>query len=106
MVHESGLIVGQHVDPSSEREGLKPMMEQHAAACGQMPKTVLLDAKFASLPMLALMVECDIDVLCPTGRRPAKTIGNDEPGAAADSPNKPFSTSRIRTSIAARVGAN
>lgn len=68
MVHESGLIVGQHVDPSSEREGLKPMLEQHATACGQMPKTVLLDAGFASIAMLALMVECDIDVLRPTGQ--------------------------------------
>jgi phenylpyruvate tautomerase PptA (4-oxalocrotonate tautomerase family) len=49
MVHESGLILGQHVDPSSERAGLKPMLEQHATACGQKPKTVLLDAGFASL---------------------------------------------------------
>jgi Transposase DDE domain len=68
MVHESGLILGQHVDPSSERAGLKPMLEQHATACGQLPKTVLLDAGFASLAVLALMVECDIDVLCPTGQ--------------------------------------
>jgi hypothetical protein len=37
MVHESGLIVGQYVAPSSEREALKPMLEQHAAACGQLP---------------------------------------------------------------------
>jgi transposase len=68
MVHESGLIVGQHVDPSSEREALKPMLDQHAAAFGQMPATLLLDAGFVSFLMLALMVEHDIDVLCPTGQ--------------------------------------
>ncbi len=56
IVDESGLIVGQHVDPNSEREALKPMLDQHAAACGQMPVTVLLDAGFASFPVLALMV--------------------------------------------------
>jgi transposase len=68
MVHEGGLIVGQHVDPTSERAALKPMLEQHLAACGQMPATVLLDAGYASFPVLALMVENNIDVLCPSGR--------------------------------------
>ena len=68
MVHQSGLIVGQHVGPSSEREALKPMLAQHAEAFGQMPATLLLDAGFMSFPMLALMVEHDIDVLCPTGQ--------------------------------------
>jgi hypothetical protein len=68
MVHEAGLIVGQQVEPSNERAALKPMLEQHAAAFGASPSSVLLDAGFASLPLLALMVEGNIDVLCPTGR--------------------------------------
>ncbi len=68
MVHEAGLIVGQHVDPSNERAAVKPMLDQHTAAFGSLPVTVLLDAGFASIPLLALMAESDIDVLCPTGR--------------------------------------
>ena len=68
MVHEAGLIVGQQVEPSNERAALQPMLEQHAAAFGASPSSVLLDAGFASLPLLALMVERNIDVLCPTGR--------------------------------------
>jgi transposase len=68
MVHEGGLIIGQHVAPSSERDALKPILEQHSAACGQLPVTVLLDAGFASFPILALMLESNIDVLCPSGR--------------------------------------
>ena len=68
MVHEAGLIVGQHVDPSSERVSVKPMLEQHTAAFGGIPATVLLDAGFASLAVLGLMMESEIDVLCPTGR--------------------------------------
>ena len=68
MVHESGLIVGQHVDPSSEREALKPMLDQHAGSLGQMPPTLLLDAGFASFPTLALIVEHNVGVLCPTGQ--------------------------------------
>lgn len=62
MVHEAGLIVGQHVEPTSERDALKPILDQHLAAYGQMPMTVLLDAGFSSFPVLALMVEHDIDV--------------------------------------------
>jgi transposase len=68
MVHEAGLIVGQRVDPSNERAAVKPMLDQHMAAFGTPPVSVLLDAGFASIPLLALMAESDIDVLCPTGR--------------------------------------
>jgi transposase len=68
MVHEVGLIVGQHVDPSNERAAIKPRLEQHVAAFGSVPSSVILDAGFASLPLLALMVDSNIDVLCPTGR--------------------------------------
>jgi len=90
MVHESGLIVGQHVDPSSEREALKPMLEQHAAACRQMPKTVLLDAGFASLSMLALMVERDIDVLCPTGQATSEDNWERRAGRGGRFPKQAF----------------
>jgi hypothetical protein len=90
MVHESGLIVGQHVDPSSEREALKPMLDQHAAACGRMPTTLLLDAGFVSLPMLALMMERDIDVLCPSGRATAKDNWERRAGRGGRFPKQAF----------------
>jgi transposase len=90
MVHECGLIVGQHVDPSSEREALKPMLEQHAAAFGQMPATVLLDAGFASFPVLALMVENNIDVLCPTGRATSEHSWERRAGRSGRYPKQAF----------------
>jgi transposase len=68
MVHEAGLIVGQHVDPTNERAAVEPMLEQHQAAFGRLPPTVLLDAGFASNSLFQLLVEAEIDVLCPTGR--------------------------------------
>ncbi len=90
MVHQSGLIVGQHVDPSSERAALKPMLEQHAGALGRMPKTVLLDAGFISLPVLALMVERDIDVLCPSGKATSEHNWESRAGRGGRFPKQAF----------------
>jgi transposase len=90
MVHESGLIVGQYVDPSSEREALKPMLEQHAAACGQLPATVLLDAGFVSFPVLALMVESNIDVLCPSGQATSENNWERRAGRGGRFPKQAF----------------
>jgi transposase len=90
MVHEAGLIIGQYVDPSSEREALKPILAQHAAACGQMPATVLLDAGFASFPVLALMVENNIDVLCPTGRASGEDDWERRAGRGGKFPKQAF----------------
>lgn len=67
-VHEVGLIVARHLEPSNERAALKPMLDRHAAAFGANPSCVLLDAGFSSLALPALTVESNIDVLCPTGR--------------------------------------
>jgi transposase len=90
LVHEAGLIVGQHVAPSSERDALKPILEQHTAACGQMPATVLLDAGFASFPVLALMVESNIDVLCPTGRATGEDDWERQAGRGGKFPKQAF----------------
>ena len=49
MVHEAGLIVGQQVEPSNERAALQPMLEQHAAAFGASPSSVLLDCGICQL---------------------------------------------------------
>jgi hypothetical protein len=68
MVHAGGLLIGQQVAPSSEGNALKPILEQHWAACGQLPVTVLRDAEFSSFLILALMVESNLDLRCPSGR--------------------------------------
>jgi transposase len=68
LVHPSGLIVGQHVDPSSENRALEPMMAHHEAIFQAPPTTALLDAGYASLDVLAFAVQQQLDVLIPTGK--------------------------------------
>jgi hypothetical protein len=68
IVHESGFVVGQHVDPSNERAAIEPMLDQHEKVFGQLPLTLLLDAGFASNSLFELLARAEIDVLCPTGR--------------------------------------
>lgn len=68
LVHESGLIVGQAVHPSSETAVVDELMEQHRDAFGSWPKTALLDAGYCTPAVLAEMVERDVNVLCPSGR--------------------------------------
>jgi transposase len=65
--HERGWIVGQHVDPSSERAAVAPMLAQHQAIFGAPPARLLLDAGYPSLPLLRQLCELDIDVLAPSG---------------------------------------
>lgn len=68
MTHESGVIVGQTVQPSCESKALPCLLEQHQAIFGAEPKRALLDAGFFSLKTLAMFVQRDIDILCPPGR--------------------------------------
>lgn len=66
-VHESGLIVGQHVDPSSERAAVLPMLKQHQASFAGLPTRLLLDAGYPSLALLRQLYELELDVLVPSG---------------------------------------
>lgn len=66
--HESGLIVGQTVESSSETKAVEPLLQQHHAILGEEPKTVLLDAGFFSISVLSVHVERNINVLCPPGK--------------------------------------
>jgi hypothetical protein len=68
LVHESGLIVGQAVHPSSENAVVDELMEQHADIFGTTPKATLLDAGYCQATMLEKMVERGANVLCPSGR--------------------------------------
>lgn len=68
LMHEAGVIIGQHVHPSSETAAVAPVLEQHAAVFATPPPTLLLDAGFHSGPLLGELAEQGIDVLCPSGK--------------------------------------
>ncbi|MGC4115054.1 MAG: transposase [Myxococcales bacterium] len=66
-VHESGLIVGQAVDPSSETAVVPALWAQHRRIIGADPTTTLFDAGYHSLDVLRDFA--DHDILCPSGTR-------------------------------------
>ncbi len=68
LVHESGLIVGQAVHPSSETAVVPSLLDQHVQAFGCDPITALFDAGYCSNELLRLLCERNIDVLCPSGK--------------------------------------
>jgi hypothetical protein len=68
LVHESGLVVGQVVHPSSETAVVAESLDQHVAVFGANPTTALLDAGYCQATVLKDMVERDVDVLCPSGK--------------------------------------
>jgi transposase len=73
LMHESGVIIGQEVHPSSETAVVGALLEQHAQVLGEAPKRLLLDGGFHNGPLLRELSEQGIDVLCPSGQ----TLGND-----------------------------
>lgn len=68
MGHESGLIVGQGVDPTSETAVVWSLLEQHEAVVGAKPELTLLDAGYFSTSILMGFVSRDLDVLIPAGK--------------------------------------
>lgn len=68
-VHQSGLIVGQALDPSSETASLETLKEQHDRAFGDLPLHLLLDAGYHCLDVIEEFANTDL--LCPAGRRGA-----------------------------------
>jgi len=62
------LIVGQLVDPSSETAAVLPLIEQYEVALGAAPSTLMADAGYHTLDVLALAVMKGIDILCPSGK--------------------------------------
>jgi transposase len=67
LVHESGLIAAQTVEPSSEPAALPELLNQYAHAFGEDPKRSLYDAGFHNISMLQDAAARAIDVLCPSG---------------------------------------
>lgn len=68
IVHESGVVAGYHVDPTSETAAVPPLVEQHRQVFGAAPQCTMLDAGFFTASVLAFFHEQDLDVLCPSGR--------------------------------------
>ena len=73
LMHESGVIIGQEVHPSSETAVVGTLLEQHTQVLGEAPKRLLLDGGFHNGPLLRELAERGIDVLCPSGQ----TLGNE-----------------------------
>ena len=74
LMHEAGVILGQHVHPSSETAAVAPLLEQHDALFATPPPTLLLDGGFHNGSLLGELAEQGIDVLCPSG----KAMGDDD----------------------------
>jgi hypothetical protein len=68
IAHESGLVCGFHVDPSSETAAVEPLIEQHRQVLGEAPQRTMLDAGYFTAFVLAFFFDRDLDVLCPSGR--------------------------------------
>ncbi|RPJ52903.1 MAG: hypothetical protein EHM24_33605, partial [Acidobacteria bacterium] len=68
LAHETGLIVGQVVEPSDEGAAVAPLLAQHQAIMGAPPVRTLLDAGYHQLEVLGWFVAAELDVLCPAGK--------------------------------------
>jgi len=65
--HPSGLIVAQGLSPSSETACVPELMVQHGQVFGAQPTSVLADAGFNTLDILALFVAMQVPALIPGG---------------------------------------
>jgi hypothetical protein len=74
LMHEAGVIIGQHVHPSSETAAVLPLLHQHTEIFGVAPTTLLMDAGYHNGPLLGELVQREIDVLCPSGQ----AMGDDD----------------------------
>ncbi len=68
LVDESGLILAQQVDPSSETTVVPGLLNQAALATGRAVETALMDAGYFSFSILQLTMERDLNALCPPGK--------------------------------------
>jgi hypothetical protein len=73
--HPSGIIISQGVSPNSETGVVPELLAQHERVFGAQPQRVMADAGFASIAMLMLFVEKNIDALVPSGRGTSERVG-------------------------------
>jgi transposase len=65
--HESGLVIAQAVDPSSETAVVKGLLQQHQAVFAVEPPRLLADAGYHTLELLGELAARNIDALIPAG---------------------------------------
>lgn len=65
LAHESGLILGQSVDATSESAAILPLLGQHGRILGAAPTCVLMDAKYHCLSVIEPLVAGGVEALCP-----------------------------------------
>lgn len=63
IVHESQMIVGQHVDPSSEEAAVSALLDQHEKVVGDKPVTLVADGQYENIQTVTECVDRDIDLL-------------------------------------------
>lgn len=68
IVHESGVILGSHLHPTSETAAVEPLIEQHCEIFGAPPKTTMMDAGYFTALILSFFFDKGLDLLCPSGR--------------------------------------
>jgi transposase len=73
LVDETGLILAQRVDLSSETAVVSTLLDRAASATGRAVETALMDAGYFSVAILRTSVERDLDVLCPPGKTHGST---------------------------------
>jgi transposase len=68
LVHEAGLIVGQHLHPSNEGECVAPTLVHHGQVFEAQPTRAYWDAGFCTLLVLQLVMDAQLDALIPSGK--------------------------------------
>ena len=69
IVHESGLILAQKVDPSSETAVIAAMREQYQRVLQGVFETITADGNYHCEQVLELFIAAGEDILCPAGKR-------------------------------------
>lgn len=65
LAHESGLILGQHVEATSESAAILPLLGQHGRILDAAPTCALMDARYHCLSVIEPLVLGGVEALCP-----------------------------------------
>jgi hypothetical protein len=74
-VHESHLILGQELDPSSESSVVASLLDQCREVIGENPTVVPMDAGYSNEETFAAILEHDVNALIPAGREGSPDMG-------------------------------
>jgi hypothetical protein len=65
LAHESGLILGQFVDATSESAAILPLLGQHGRILGAAPPCALMDGNYHCLSVIEPLAAGGVESLCP-----------------------------------------